>query len=275
MEQIRDWKRPICQFLLLLFIISITVFVDLIKIIDELLQKTGVAKSELDVKWRIGIGLGKYVIGAILFIVVLRIIRKSNKDEVLEQSDPNCIVWHSFPGYWLCSKILNYQTVSLVRVPIPVQFRLICRNYFKKYVYNVGITTKEQGQDTVVVRGLEETPLSSTVNLVLIDTYPIDYKRQLPGNTLQLSTIVVDRSSSDRNRYYSKDFVAAVVNTVRSLPTNVVEINLFATMNPANCYHVATEAFCTGGRDQLKKLRVYQQSAQGDRVFEGSNVRAI
>ena len=73
---------------------------------------------------------------------------------------------------------------------------------------------------------------------------------------------------------YSKDFVSRIATTVHELPATVTDINIFATVNAAHVYHIVNEVFKTGGRDRVKRIKVFQQTS-GTWVFEGKKYKEI
>ena len=269
-NRIRDWKKPIVQLLLPLLVIPTILLLNAPMRIIDVLNKSDVEVSQLDWYWQVAIGLGKWPLIVITLYFIYRYIRKTNKEEVLQQSI-EVIVWHSYAGYWVCRYILNYQTISLIRVPIPVQFKLVWRGIFKKYEYMDNITEKEKGTDKIDRTFFNDEPITDTVNLVLADTYPLEWKEKLPESVLNYTTIVIDRLSEKGVRYYSRDFVDMITRTVHEMPRSVKEINFFATINAAHVYHIVNETFKTGGRDGMRRIRIYQQTS-GLWVFEGKNI---
>ena len=272
-NRIKDWKIQIAQLFLPLLVIPIILSFDIPKFIKDLLTHANVSISELEWYWRLAINLSKWELIFLVLVVIYYFIRKYNGKQVLKQN-LNVIVWHSFVGYRICRYILNYRKISLTRVPIPVQFKLVLENIFKEYEFNEGITEKEEGTDTVSAQRFQADPFTSTINLALADTYPLNWKRLLPASALNLTTLVIDRVGQKGVRYYSKDFVNTISESVHGLPDNVVEINIFATINAAHVFHIAREVFQTGARDGIKRIRVYEQT-KGIWVFEGKNVEII
>ena len=273
-NRIKDWKWQIAQAILPLLLIPVVLIMDVPQRITEALTKANVEVKDLDTIWRIAIGLGKWPLIVVALFIIYRAIRKHNKDVVLKQNIPSAIVWHSYTGYWFCRYILNYQTVSLTRIPIPVQFELVWNGLFKKHEFMDGVIEKTDA-DTISVEVLQAEPYTSTVNLILADTYPLDdWRAKVPAMTTSYSTIIINRSGERGVRYYSKDYVSKIGTTVHDLPKTVTDINIFATINAAHVYHIANEVFKTGGRDGIKRIRIYQQTS-GTWVFEGKKYKKI
>lgn len=273
MKSIVDWKREYSQTAVLIGVIVVNICFNLPEIVKNALANASVSMSELDLEWRFAIGLGRWALAIVVVVGLWFVIKGFNKDYVLKQNIPNDIVWHTYLDYWLCRYVLSIKKLSLTRIPIPMQFKLVWNGLFL-YDYMDGITEKEEGKDEVKVERFQDNPQTSTVNLVLADTYPLDWKSKLPASVLNLTTIVIDRTGEKGARYYSKDFVKKISSTVHDLPSNVTTINLFATINTAHCYHITREVFMTGGRDTLKHLVVYEQS-KGSWGFEGKNIEVF
>lgn len=273
MKSIMDWKREYFQTAVLITVIFLSVRLNLPEIARRVFSDASVSISAISPFWQLAIGSGRWVLAIVVVFVAWRVIRRINKDYVLKQNIPNDIVWHTYLDYWLCRYVLSIKKLSLTRIPIPMQFKLVWNGLFL-YDYMDGITEKEEDKDEVKVERFQDNPLTSTVNLVLADTYPLDWKSKLPASVLNLTTIVIDRTGEKGARYYSKDFVKKISSTVHDLSSNVTTINLFATINTAHCYHITREVFMTGGRDTLKHLVVYEQS-KGSWVFEGKNIEVF
>ena len=85
---------------------------------------------------------------------------------------------------------------------------------------------------------------------------------------------IIKRNGKRGIRLYSKDFVSKIATTIHELPATVTKINVFATVNAAHVYHIVNEVFKTGGRDRIKRVRVYQQTSE-TWVFEGKKYKEI
>lgn len=260
-HSVRDWSRQWLQIASLMAIVPIVFIFDIAGQILNLLKVTNIQLKELDVEYRISLGIGNPGLGILLFILLLLYIRKCNKGCILKQNT-KVIAWHTFAGYWFCCRILNYRIISLTRVPIPVQFRLVFADLFDEYQFMDGVTELEK-PDNVRVEALQDYDDPTIANVFLADTYQIeDWKSKLPSSEKLHHTIIVDRSSKERGRYYSKEYVSEIRSAICHLPNTVNRINLFATINAAHCYHITREAFMTGGSDHFNTLRVYEQNKQ-------------
>lgn len=238
-----------------------------------ILGRTDINESDISLRIRIAYKLGRFVFSWFLFFSFWIGLRWINKDSVLKAS-PRRTVRHFYFGYWFCRYILGYKKVFITRIPIPVQYQIICADLFDEYLYNGTSEKKDDSVSVSFVNG-ETSEYTSCLNLVLADTYGIDWKKQLPSSVAGLTTVIIDRSSDDHTRYYSSEFISEVVSTLRNLPNKVHVVNLFATTNPANNLHIAQEAFMTGGRDSIEHLFVFQQSANEGREYSGKRLRVF
>ena len=196
----------------------------------------------------------------------VKVVHQWNEDYTLNRS--GIYHKHSYLGYCFCSGILGYKKCNLKLVPIYLQFKLVINGIFAEYIYNEGIHEALKNEKKTKVNYENMSSYTQKINLILIDTYTIE-KGQLPADVLHLTSIYVERyrRKNDNVRYSSDKFVGEVLNIVRQLPEVVTEINIFATLNPSNCYNIAKEVFSTGGRDHIKHLWVYQQEGEAPRHF--------
>lgn len=135
--------------------------------------------------------------------------------------------------------------------------------------------TEKTGTDIISIDILQADPYTSTVNLVLADTYPLnDWKSKIPAVMTTFTTIIIDRSGERGVRYYSRDYVSKIAATVHGLPETVTDISIFSTINAAHVYHIVNEVFKTGGKDCIKRIKVFEQT-KGTWVFEGKKYKEI
>ena len=268
-HSVRDWGRQWIQIVSLVAIVVYVLLFDASGKILNLLQATNVEVEDLAVEYRISLGIGNPGLALILFIILLLFIRKCNKGYVLKQNT-KLIAWHTFFGYWFCCRILNYRIVSLTRVPIPVQMKIVFYDLFDEYRFMDGVT-EQKDKENAEIKPLQDYDDPSVVNILLADTYRIDnWQTRMPAAERLHHTIIVDRTNEKRGRYYSAEYVEKIWEAVRSLPDTVKTINIFATINSAHCFHITRDVFMTGGSDRFELLRVYEQNKQ-TKKFDGEN----
>lgn len=205
----------------------------------------------------------------IFFWYVMNKIRIRNKTYILNGANGTSHRHiHSYPEYWLAYHLLGVQQCQLTYVPIPMQFKIILLLPFSQYLYKDGVQdiNKENRSLVVIKRIGEMNDDNNEMNLVLSDTYPIDLEKQLP-KAAERKTLSISRFSNDFTRVHSRKFVASVLNEVKRLPPTVKVLHVYATLNPWNTYEIVTEVFKTGGRDNLDRLYVYDQSSENGRPF--------
>lgn len=267
-KRIRDWLTPVAQTVALCVLAIVLCSVDTNVIMMDTLQRAGILLSEVSIEWRLASAFGSYVVSGLVWITVWLAIRRINANSILNRgSDYHD---HKFVSYCFCRYVLGYKKCCLTRVPIYMQFKLVLADLFPEYLYTDGIYELESDMINVVRSG----ECNETVNLVITDTYRID-RGQLPGSVLGFASIYVGRQTIDKVRYHNVDLVKCVVETVRSLPPSVVNVNVFATTNPWNTYDIAKEAFATGSRDAIERVYVFQQNSTSDRVFSAKGKRVL
>ncbi|MCQ2524457.1 MAG: hypothetical protein MJ123_08960 [Lachnospiraceae bacterium] len=255
-KRIRDWVRPIIQVLILVIAVLVPHLINIAGIIKGIF-----GNNPLDfdnVKYYYAMKMGNGVIGIILMLFLLiKCIRKSNENYCLNKG--NYYHEHLYLGYLFCAKILGYKECNIVRMPIYMQFKLLINDTFNKYSVGTEDDYNTVEDDSIEIRGVSDS-YTSSVNLVLADTYPIS-RGMLPASTSNLSTIWIVRNDSKRMvRTYSKKFCNTVREIVSGLPNNVETIHLFSTLNPKHSLWIANNVFKLAGRCQVKALKVFPQS---------------
>ncbi len=260
-----DGIRPRIQFALLISVVVLACVFNFADILASIIKKVGFQNTDLPNYIRVAAAYGRIPLSITIFILVLLWLRHTNK-KVIINKDNNTYHKHTYIFYWACASILGYKQCRLKDVPIPMQIKLATNSVFDKLVVDEGVH-EAQKNEKIKVTITNDNPLTSTVNIIISDTYKATIS-QLPGTVLQFTTIEIDRSSGDHMRYLSDKLLKTVTSTIRDLPKTVVEINAFLTTNPSNTYRITKEAFVTAGRDRIKHLYVYQQEREEPRNFE-------
>lgn len=256
MKGIRDWILPVMQTAILVVSLVIPFIFDVASKIQMLFVSTPVNFDTAQYYYLMKMGNGVIGIAFMLFIT-LPVLRRCNYKKLLNTGE--LYHDHCYAGYWFCSKVLGYNKCSLVRVPIAMQFKLVIRDTFAEYDYGQDNDYRDIDNEDIEIT-CPSTGYTSTVNLVLADTYPVT-QSMLPACTSSLSTIWIQRDNKkDSVRCFSKKFHESVQNTVRQLPNNVCGINLYPTLNPKHSYWIARNVFKMGGRSNIGTLKIYSQS---------------
>ena len=270
MSRILDWKRPILQTLVLIVIITLALRFDFSQVLAAIIKAAGISDDEIPLLIRVAVTYGRWPLSCLALLEVLHIIRKDNLEAVINP-DNNTYHDYTYISYLFCSAILGYKQCRLKKVPIPMQIKLVTNAVFDNFIIDEGVHEAPENDKANTVISNAET-YTNTVNFVISDTYKLTLD-QLPEKVTDFTTIEIDRSSDDHTRCESKELVRAVIKTIRSLPQNVEEINVFATTNCTNTYRIAKEAFSTAGRDNIKHIYIYQQGRDNARNFECQGVK--
>lgn len=268
MKTIRDWIFLWLQTMALVVALIFPTLLDVATKIKPIINNTGVTFDTI--KYYYLMKLGNGAIGIVCMFLLLIWLRKDNSKRTLNKG--NLYHDHCYVGYLFCAKILGYKKCSLIRVPIAMQFKLVINDTFCEYDYGPDEDYRETETENIKVESPKEC-YTSTVNIVLSDTYPVT-KEMLPESTINLSTIWISRDNEkDFVRCYSKSFCEKIQNTVRQLPNNVCEINLYPTLNPKHSAWIARNVFKMGGRTNIKTLTIYPQlNENGNWNFSGKGI---
>lgn len=261
-KKIRESISSIIQMLILIMVAVLPFVIDISKLVGEKIGETINANME-EITISVLLSCSNIVISAVLLIVAIFIAKKVNKDKIFNHLRN---VYHDYPywWYWICAKILGYNSCNLILVPIHMQYKLVLKSVFK--IYESGEYPKKE-DDVIDIRETKGTSCNTLiVNLVIIDTYLIQ-NSQLPDVVKEFKTIYIQRYNGDNNRYQSEKFVNEINNVVRKLSSFVKQVNIFSTTNPWHTCQIASNVFTTGDRSNIQRIVVYQQEKDGNRIF--------
>lgn len=268
-KKIQANSRPLLQIIILFVLLGLPVYFNATFFLQQYFKK-----NELDfdnLKYYFLMQFGNWAIGiALASFVLITLIRVSNKEKVFNIKN----VYHQYPylWYWFCAKILGYKKCNLKLVPIYLQFKLVLNDTFDEYYVGEDDEYPEKENELIEIKKVNFVNISNEVNLVFADTYPIKMN-QLPDNKKQLSTVFVSRENSkDCNRYFSQMFIKDIIITVRGLPINVKNVNIFATTNPKHTLNIVKRAFNIADRGNIDILKIFQQDRSGERIFRKEGI---
>lgn len=267
MERIKDHISSNFRQLIEILVLAVTTaapfLVDTQVLFQDYLESNSLSPDNF--MWYSALSSGKPAVAIILCLLLLCSIRKFNQDFLMNSKNvyhDYCYFW-----YWLCSKILGIKKCNLVLVPIFMQYKLVIRGTFEEYPLNDDEYPTIDNEADCAVEIVNKNASNNEINLILEDTYLIDYK-QLPKAKQKLLTIKVSRNDGKTNgRHFSQKFIETTINELRKLK-GTKSINVFATTNPKNTAHIAKRAFAQGSRGNVKQLYVFQQKGSGRRKFE-------
>ncbi|MEQ2594294.1 hypothetical protein AAAU22_01235 [[Clostridium] symbiosum] len=262
-KKIKESFRSIVEIIMLVFAVFIPYKIDATSLIELCFKNTPIGFD--NIKYLFLMNAGNWVIGVVFMLFLLLKFRKFNKEKMFNTQN----VYHDYPylWYWLCAKILGYEKCNLKLVPVFTQFRLSLNDTFPEYYVGADDDYPVIENEHIDIKKINYNQVSDEVNLILVDTYPIDIRNQIPLSKRRLSTIVIERKRSDVSRYYSPRFVAKTVDEVRNLPSNVKNINVFAATNPKHTLKISRDAFKLADRGNIEKLVVFPQEKKGIRKF--------
>lgn len=252
--RIKDWFFQICQGIIIILVTASPWIFDILIQMEKIFENENITFDNWIFYFSMKKGNG--AISLLFMIVIIMLLHKYNKEKTLNKGE--LYHNHTYLGYIFCAKVLGYKTCSILRVPIAMQFKLIIRETFDKYFYGEDDDYKVIQEENIKVERTNDK-YTSTINLVLADTYSIK-KEMLPESTNSLYTIYISRDNEDNSvRVFSKDFCEQVRNIVSKLPDEVYGINLYSTLNAKHCYWIANNIFKQGGRSNIKRLIVFPQ----------------
>ena len=252
------------QILQILFLIILLLFFLLNgfdDIVKDFLEETVISPDNIVFYFIIAIGLFPVAV----FFMALLFIRSKNADYVMNNI---LAYYHDYPYWWyfICAKILGIRKCSLVRVPIPKQFKLIINGTFDEFPLDERAFPEIENEADCKIRRDESVDVSEEINIIIEDTYQI-FDSQIPLSKRSNPTILISRNDgTDMNRHYSPKLINATTNELRTCPDDIV-VNVFATTNPINTLYIAKNAFALEGRGNIRHLYVYMQSGSGERAF--------
>lgn len=210
----------------------------------------------------------KTIFAILVGIFVLFWLRKKNKDKLLcFQGNIYCDqgIW-----FYYTMKIIGYSKCSLKLVPIYHQIKLVYMNLFKEFDYGVegNRCTCKVSTEIRNSQKLESTSDKCICNIIICDSYPINFNSQIPSDYQNYSTIIFNyKTPNNVVRGYSQELINAVKHKIDKLPQGIT-INLFSTLNPVNAYYLTKDVFSQGERGQIGHLNVFQQESKGKRQFK-------
>ena len=258
-----DSLRELVQIIFLIICIIFPSFVNLAEIIRTILG--GADPTIENAKYYYLMISGNWTMGSIIALyVLLYIIRKSNKEKILNKGN----IYHNKPywWYWFCSKVLGYEKCNLILVPIHTQYKLVLRDTFEEYPFNESTFPKKECEIEVNRNLNKENSSLKKINLIIQDTYPI-YDEQIPLNLRAYNSISIKRQSNRLGeRVYSKDFIDIITEEIRNLSDDIT-LNIFSTTNPKNTYEIIRNSIMLAERGNIKHVNVFQQNNEKEREF--------
>lgn len=195
-------------------------------------------------------------LGFILTITVLSILRRINKNKTFNIGSDYfdySMIYFVLAG----RRGLGYKKITLVRVPLYLQFKLLFKDIFDYIVSDTH--PQETDEPKVVTLYLENE--SDEVNLILSDTYQI-HLDDLPDQKKELPTVFIERTTGfPGSRTYNSKFISVTSEQTNKYRLQYKRVNIFATTNTQHTQEIVLQCFKNGGRTGFKEVYVYEQSA--------------
>jgi len=197
------------------------------------------------------------ICGVIISIFLLLAIRRMNKEKLFNTG--NAYFNHSIVLYWIAAKILGYGILSLIRVPIYLQFKLLFQDLFNQILIddNVEIVSEIP---TIITKNIDIH--YNELNLILSDTYEIQ-ERDLPLSIRKLPTVIIRKGSNfNGNRTYNPNFISAIREQTNKYRHQYDIVNIFATTNTNHNKSIIFKCFKNGDRTGFQNIYVYEQGGK-------------
>jgi len=197
------------------------------------------------------------ICGVISSALILILIRRNNKEKIFNTGDK----YHRYPTwiYWVASNVLGYGKVTMVRVPIFLQYKLLIKDTFPDILVDENVEEHEQ-EVIIIEKNMEK--LSEELNLILEDTYAIR-ENSLPIEKLDLPTLIIKNGSEfNGNRIYNPKYIINIREKTNFYSRRFKKINIFSTTNTNHNKDIILKCFKNGGRTGFKRITVYQADTE-------------
>lgn len=251
-------NKVLFQCLLILLPAIVSIFHPLQEIAYGILSLIGMDTSNFDemIKNIINNERVISIIGGVVLSIIIYIWRtKANKDKLFNTGNK----YNEYPiwVYWLASKILGYGKVSLVRVPMYLQYKLLFMDIFPEVIVDNDV--EEKAQPINVIEKNMDYP-SNELNLILVDTYEIT-NNQIPTNKAHLPTILIKSGNEiDSNRSLNPEYIKEIRRRTNVYHKIYKKLNVFCTTNTNHNQLIINKCFKNGSRTGFENIVVYQAS---------------
>jgi len=252
--------KVIFQCMVILFPTLVSIFYPLQKIVYGILSIVGIDTNNLDIAIKSITDNEKIIsiiCGLILSVFINFWIRKTNTERLFNTG--NSYNKYPFYIYWISHYILGYGTVSLIRVPIYLQYKIILSDIFPDIIVDSEVENKEQPV-TIVEKNMEKT--IDELNLILVDTYEIK-KDQIPLDKLKLPTVIIQNGYDfSGHRFFNPEFVKKIREKTNLYSKTFKQVNIFSTTNTNHNKEIVSKCFKNGNRTGFKNIIVYQANRE-------------
>ncbi|MCU1808240.1 hypothetical protein NVV31_22990 [Cytobacillus firmus] len=257
-----------CIFILLPALVSI--FYPIQKIVYGILSLLTIDTKNLDNVLK-GITSNEMILsiicGMILSLFFYFWRTKANTEKVFNTGDN----YNNYPLiiYWIASKILGYGKVTLVRVPIYLQYKILLADIFPNVLVDSDVENKEQ--EVIVIEKNVEQPFDE-LNLILEDTYEIT-EGQIPLNKINLPTVIIQNGTDfSGHRIFNPKYIRIIREKTHQYSRTYNKVNIFSTTNTNHNNAIISKCFKNGDRTGFKNVIVYQANKENYKFTVGHKV---
>lgn len=191
--------------------------------------------------------------GLVISGILLFFLRKINNDKIFNAG--NSYGQTYYPIYFIASKVLGYKSISLIRLPIYLHFRIVINDLFDKILVDEDM---EEVKQKVYIKKSNLDKDDRELNLILNDTYLI-HAKNIPSKKLELPTITITNGNQlDVVRKYNPKFVDAIREQTHEASKKYMKVNIFATTNTKHSKQIIEQCFKNAGRTGFQHLTVFQ-----------------
>lgn len=190
-------------------------------------------------------------------VIFLLGIRKLNNKKVFNVGNTYGQTFYAI--YFIASKVLGYKSVSLIRIPIYLHFRIVINDLFDIVLIDENL---KEVKKKVCINKTNLDQGDKELNLILNDTYLI-HAKNIPSEKLELPTITITNGNQlDVVRKYNPKFVDAIREQTHEASKKYTKVNIFATTNTKHSKQIIEQCFKNAGRTGFQHLTVFQYDTE-------------
>lgn len=253
-------SKIISQCIIILLPSLVAIFYPLQKIVYGILSLFTIDTTSLDYAIK-SITSNEKIIsiicGIILSVFLYFRIKRANTEKLFNTGNG----YHDYPLmiYWIGGKILGYGKVTLVRVPIYLQYKLLLADIFPNTIVDSDVENKEKAVN-VIEKNMEQP--SDEINLILMDTYKIT-EDQIPLTKKDLPTIIIQNGTDfGGHRFFNPEFVRMIREKTNLYSRTFKIVNIYSTTNTNHNEAIINKCFKNGNRTGFKNITVYQANRE-------------
>lgn len=202
------------------------------------------------------------ILGIIISTLILLAIRRKNRNRLFNTGNGyfNYDLWF----YWVAARVLGYGKLTLIRVPIYLQYKLLFKDWFQEILTDNDIETLPE---TPIVIEKNINGNGNEINFILSDTYETKIE-ELPLDKRSLPTVMIQRASEFNGvRTYNPKFISIIREKTNYYRMQYTCVNIYATTNTNHNKDIILKCFKNGNRTGFKQIYVYEQGNSGRKYY--------